>query len=59
METMKVCDKCGKLMSFNSHFDGYYCTSCGQFEKKASFRKAYRQISSPKSFLYMRSKVTS
>ena len=26
---MMTCDKCGKLMSYNSYFGAYYCSSCG------------------------------
>lgn len=29
---MKLCQKCGKLMGYNSYFGGYYCTSCGKLE---------------------------
>lgn len=29
---MKICKKCAKLVSYNSYFGGYYCTSCGQLE---------------------------
>ena len=29
---MKLCNKCGKLMGYNSYFGGYYCTSCGKLE---------------------------
>lgn len=25
----KVCPICGKIAGFNSHFQAYYCTSCG------------------------------
>lgn len=32
MRIMKLCNKCGKLMGYNSYFGGYYCTSCGRLE---------------------------
>lgn len=29
---MKICKKCGKIVSYNSYFKGYYCDQCGNFE---------------------------
>ena len=29
---MKNCKKCGKIVSYNSYFKGYYCDQCGYFE---------------------------
>lgn len=29
---MKICKKCGKIVSYNSYFKGYYCGECGNFE---------------------------
>lgn len=29
---MKICKKCGKIVSHNSYFKGYYCDQCGNFE---------------------------
>ena len=29
---MKICKKCGKIVSYDSYFKGYYCDQCGNFE---------------------------
>ena len=31
---LKLCPKCDKLMSFNSYFSAFYCTSCGHMQDK-------------------------
>ncbi len=36
---MMICNKCGKLVSYNSYFGGYYCTSCGNLERSTSEAK--------------------
>lgn len=57
METMKICCKCGKLMSFNSHFNGYYCTSCGRLEERINLRKAcYQAFLGKKAVVYAKQK---
>ena len=29
MSKLKLCPKCGKVASFNSWFQAFYCTACG------------------------------
>ena len=31
---MKICEKCGKIVSYNSYFKAYYCEQCGHYEPK-------------------------
>lgn len=29
VKLLALCPNCGKVAGFNSHFQAYYCTSCG------------------------------
>jgi DNA-directed RNA polymerase subunit M/transcription elongation factor TFIIS len=31
---MKICEKCGRIVSYNSYFKAYYCDQCGHYEPK-------------------------
>jgi len=33
-ESLKVCPKCGKVMSWNSWFHAYICGGCDHMERK-------------------------
>ena len=30
----ELCEKCGGLAFYNSHFGGYVCTKCGHIRRK-------------------------
>lgn len=34
VSSLTLCPKCGKIASFNSYFQSYYCTSCGNMFDK-------------------------
>ena len=34
VNSLTLCPKCGKIAGFNSHFQAYYCTSCGNLFNK-------------------------
>lgn len=45
---MKVCKKCGELISYNSYFGCYYCPCCGNLEEAESNKTAEMLLLRPK-----------
>lgn len=44
---MKICKKCGKIVSYNSYFKAYYCDQCGYYEPKTEAKINTDIIKSP------------
>lgn len=60
---MKVCPKCGKVLSYNSYFGAYICTDCKWEDASIGNRRnkgniTYRFSGSKRSAIFSRYKIS-
>lgn len=41
---MKICEKCGRAVSYNSYFKAYYCDECGNYQPENDKKVIKRSI---------------